>query len=134
MARENPSWGYDRIVGAMANLGYKVSDQAVSNILKRHDIPSSAEAETKHKLERFHPSTHGSDGGNRFLHGRGTHAQGLENVLRAVLPSLGEPANLVWSNNPSAPAKSIDSPCFSLRGCSLYINDKTLDGMRDQMP
>jgi hypothetical protein len=33
------SWGYDRIVGAMANLGYKVSDQTVGNILKRHDIP-----------------------------------------------------------------------------------------------
>jgi len=39
MARENLSWGYDRIVGAMANLGYKVSDQTVGNILKRHDIP-----------------------------------------------------------------------------------------------
>src|SRR4029077_20041574 len=39
MARENPSWGYDRIVGGMANLGYKVSDQTVGNILKRHDIP-----------------------------------------------------------------------------------------------
>lgn len=39
MARENPSWGYDRIVGALANVGHKVSDQTVSNILKRHDIP-----------------------------------------------------------------------------------------------
>jgi len=39
MARENRSWGYDRIVGALANLGYKVSDQTVGNILKRHDIP-----------------------------------------------------------------------------------------------
>jgi putative transposase len=39
MARENPSWGYDRIRGAMANLGYRVSDQTVGNILKRHDIP-----------------------------------------------------------------------------------------------
>jgi hypothetical protein len=39
MARENPSWGYDRIVGAMANLGHKVSDQTVGNILSRHDIP-----------------------------------------------------------------------------------------------
>jgi putative transposase len=39
MARENPSWGYDRIVGAMKNLGHKVSDQTVGNILKRHDIP-----------------------------------------------------------------------------------------------
>ena len=26
MARENSNWGYDRIVGALANLGY-VSDQ-----------------------------------------------------------------------------------------------------------
>jgi putative transposase len=39
MARKNPSWGYDRIVGAMANLGHKVSDQTVGNILKWHDIP-----------------------------------------------------------------------------------------------
>jgi len=39
MARENPSWGYDRIVGAMANLGHKVSYQTAANIFKRHDIP-----------------------------------------------------------------------------------------------
>ena len=38
MARENSGWGYDRIVGALANLGYVVSDQTVSNILKRHGI------------------------------------------------------------------------------------------------
>jgi hypothetical protein len=28
-ARENSGWGYDRIVGALANLGYRVSDQTV---------------------------------------------------------------------------------------------------------
>src|SRR5208283_2605699 len=39
MAKENPSWGYDRIVGAMANLGHKLSDQTVGNILDRHDVP-----------------------------------------------------------------------------------------------
>ena len=27
MAKENSGWGYDRIVGALANLGYKFSDQ-----------------------------------------------------------------------------------------------------------
>src|SRR6516164_9177523 len=37
-ARENRSWGYDRIVGALANLGHKVSDQTVGNILRRHNI------------------------------------------------------------------------------------------------
>ena len=39
IAKENPSWGYDRIVGAMMNLGHRVSDQTVGNILRRHDIP-----------------------------------------------------------------------------------------------
>jgi hypothetical protein len=39
MAKENPGWGYDRIVGAMANLGFRISDQTVANILRRHDIP-----------------------------------------------------------------------------------------------
>jgi len=39
MARENSGWGYDRIVGAMANLGYTLSDQTVGNILQRHGIP-----------------------------------------------------------------------------------------------
>ena len=37
-ARENSGWGYDRIVGALANLGHQISDQTVGNILKRHGI------------------------------------------------------------------------------------------------
>jgi hypothetical protein len=39
MARENRSWGYDRIVGVPANPGYAISDQTAGNILKRHGIP-----------------------------------------------------------------------------------------------
>ena len=43
MAKENSDWGYDRIVGAMANLGYRLSDQTVGNILRRHGIPPAPE-------------------------------------------------------------------------------------------
>jgi hypothetical protein len=43
MARENRSWGYDRIVGALANLGYTLSDQTVGNILERHGLPPAPE-------------------------------------------------------------------------------------------
>jgi hypothetical protein len=43
MAKENVDWGYDRIVGALANLGYTVSDQTVGNILRRNGIPPAPE-------------------------------------------------------------------------------------------
>ena len=43
MAQENSDWGYDRIAGAMANLGYRLSDQTVGNILQRHGIPPAPE-------------------------------------------------------------------------------------------
>jgi putative transposase len=38
LAKENPRWGYDRIQGALANLGHKISDATVGNILKGHGI------------------------------------------------------------------------------------------------
>jgi hypothetical protein len=41
MADENRSWGYDRIVGALANLGHEISDQTVGNVLRRHGLPSA---------------------------------------------------------------------------------------------
>ena len=43
IAQENRSWGYDRIAGALADLGYTISDQTVGNILKRHGIPPAPE-------------------------------------------------------------------------------------------
>ena len=57
MARENGSWGYDRIVGALANLGYTLSDQSVGNILKHHGIPPAPErtkTTTWHEFIRFY--------------------------------------------------------------------------------
>ncbi len=46
IARENRSWGYDRIVGALANLGVTVSDQTGGNVLKRHGIAPAPERKT----------------------------------------------------------------------------------------
>ena len=37
-AKENPAWGYDRIAGALANIGHSISDQTVGNILKSQGI------------------------------------------------------------------------------------------------
>ena len=41
LAKENPAWGYDRIAGALNNLGHPVSDQSVGNILKQHSLGPS---------------------------------------------------------------------------------------------
>jgi len=38
MAKENTSWGYDRIQGALANLGYVIAPNSVKNILKARGI------------------------------------------------------------------------------------------------
>ena len=56
-ARENRGWGYDRIVGALANLGHLVSDRTVGNILRRHNIapaPERSRATTWKEFIRSH--------------------------------------------------------------------------------
>ena len=35
-AKENPTWGFDRIQGEVAKVGYKITDTTVANILKAH--------------------------------------------------------------------------------------------------
>ncbi|MCR9116623.1 MAG: hypothetical protein NXI22_06705 [bacterium] len=37
-AKENVSWGCDRIQGELAKVGYKISDTPVENVLKKHGI------------------------------------------------------------------------------------------------
>lgn len=39
IARENPAWGYDRIAGALANLGFNLCDQTIGNILREAGLP-----------------------------------------------------------------------------------------------
>src|SRR5438445_13293732 len=46
MAREDRSWGYDRIVGALANLGLTVRAQTVGNVVMRHGMAPGRERET----------------------------------------------------------------------------------------
>src|SRR5919109_5656520 len=38
MAEENPTWGYRRIQGALANLGHTIDKLTVRNILRRHHL------------------------------------------------------------------------------------------------
>ena len=42
-AKANRSWGSDRLAGALAALGYAISDQTVGNILTRRGLPPAPE-------------------------------------------------------------------------------------------
>jgi hypothetical protein len=57
MARENDSWGYDRIQGALANLGHIIAPNTVKNILRRHGIDPAPERR-KHTSWKTFLKTH----------------------------------------------------------------------------
>ena len=46
MAEDNPTWGYTRIVGALKNVGHRVSRSSIARILKAHGIPPVPERPT----------------------------------------------------------------------------------------
>lgn len=53
MGRENASRGYDRIQGALANLGHIDAPNTVKNILKRHGIKPAPEREKRTSWKTF---------------------------------------------------------------------------------
>ena len=53
MARENPTWGYDRIQGALANLGHEISDTSVGCILKAHGVDPAPDRKRESTWKSF---------------------------------------------------------------------------------
>jgi transposase InsO family protein len=53
MAEENHTWGYRRIQGAIANLGYVLAHTTIANILKRHGIEPAPERNRKTTWKEF---------------------------------------------------------------------------------
>jgi putative transposase len=54
MAEENPTWGYRRIQGALANLGHRIDKILVRNILRRHHMdPAPQRRKASMSWQRF---------------------------------------------------------------------------------
>jgi Homeodomain-like domain len=102
MAKENPTWGYDRIVGALANLGRRLSDQTVGNILRRHGVPPAPKRKHTTSWKDFIRAHYGCSGRNRFLHGGSAYAQRAGYLLRVVLYPVGESEGLSGRNHASS--------------------------------
>ena len=53
MARENPSWGYTRIMGALDNLGHQVGRGTIASILKENGLEPAPERGKKARWADF---------------------------------------------------------------------------------
>ena len=53
MARENRDWGYERIQGALSNLGHAVGRATIADILRRHGIEPAPERSRKTTWKEF---------------------------------------------------------------------------------
>ena len=52
-AKENPTWGYDRIQGALANIGYHICDSTVANVMKTHGIEPAPDRQRSQSWRTF---------------------------------------------------------------------------------
>jgi transposase len=53
LAKENRSWGYRRIQGALSNLGHEVGRSTIAEILARHGMEPAPERERKTNWKEF---------------------------------------------------------------------------------
>ena len=67
MARENPTWGYTRIQGALANLGHEVARSTVANVLKEHGIEPAPERGKRQSWSTFLKAHWGMIAASDFL-------------------------------------------------------------------
>ena len=53
LAKENPTWGFDRIHGELTKVGYPISDATVANMLKAHGIEPAPKCRRTGSWETF---------------------------------------------------------------------------------
>jgi putative transposase len=99
MAKENPSWGYDRIVGALANLGFLLSDQTVGNILRRHGLAPAPKGKQAICWKDFIRSHMEVLVGTDFFTGGSPYRERVGYLLCPVFHSLGESAGELGRND-----------------------------------
>ena len=82
MASDNPRWGYTRIQGALANLGYTVGRNTIKRVLAENGIDPAGRRPTSWKT--FLKAHWGAIAATDFFTIEGDHVAGSRSVLRAL--------------------------------------------------
>ena len=85
MALENPSWGYTRIRGALANLGHQVGRGTIANILRENGIEPAPERDAHTRWSTFLKAHWECLVATDFLSVEVCTIQGSRHALRPVL-------------------------------------------------
>src|SRR6516165_10382579 len=112
MARENRGWGYDRIVGALANLGHAISDRTVGNILRRHNLAPAPERSRTTSWKEFIRSHLEVLAGAEFFTVEVLTWRGL--VLRTVLYRIRHPPGMSGRHH-APPGRRLDGASSAQR-------------------
>jgi hypothetical protein len=102
MARENSSWGYDRIVGALANVGSCCFGSDGGEYLASLRHCTRAEAEPKHDLETVHCLAYGRARWNGLLYCGGADLARFGYLLCSVLSASGDEAGHFGRHHPTS--------------------------------
>src|SRR5690349_14202327 len=132
LASENRSWGYDRIAGALANLGHEVSDQTVGNVLRRHGLPPAQERKRMTTWAEFIRTHLDLLAGTDFFTAEVLTLRGLVTYYvlffihlesrRIYLAGLTVHPNEAWMKQIARNATMDD--CGALRDCRYLLHDR----------
>jgi putative transposase len=53
LAKENPTWGYERIQGAITNLGHELAASTIANILREHGLEPAPDRKRSPRWKEF---------------------------------------------------------------------------------
>jgi putative transposase len=132
MAQENGTWGYDRIAGALANLGHHISDQTVANVLKRHGIPTAPKRSQTTTWKDFISAHMAVLAGSDFFTVEVLTWRGLATYYvlfflhletrRITLGGITRHPTEAWITQMARNA--VDDTCGALRPCRYVLHDR----------
>lgn len=99
MARENRTWGSERIAGQISNLYFAISDETVRQILRRHGLEPAPQRECRGTWREFLKRHWDVLSRHRLLHGGGPDTAGAGDLLHMLLYSTQDTPGRSWRHN-----------------------------------